>query len=169
MKLLKNIFALIIIVSLASCSSDDDNNAYLLTNENVAGTYDVVLLNTKEVQTTDVNGVDIITETTTTGSTFQLEILFSENGNVLMDGEYVVNYRVVVAGQLVEEDTEIIVIDSVESNYTTNNTSMTLVLDGEVYDVTVFNSNEIRLTLEEIYTEEGDNFVYTEDIKLVRQ
>jgi len=169
MKLLKNIFILILAVSLASCSSDDDNNQYLLTNENIAGSYNITLLNTKEVQTTDVNGVDIITETTETGSTFQLEVIFSENGNVLMDGEYVINTRVEVAGQLVEEDTEIIVIDSEQTNYTTNNTSMTLVLDGEVYDVTVFNSNEIRLSLEDVYTEGGDNYVYTEDIKMVRQ
>lgn len=169
MKLLKNIFALIIIVSLASCSSDDDNNTYDLTNENIAGTYDVTFLNTKEVQTTDVNGVDIITETTTTGSTFQLEVIFSENGNVLMDGEYVVNYRVEVAGQVTVEGTEIIVIDSEQTNYVANNASMTLVLDGKTYDVTLFNSNEIRLSQEDIYTENGDTFVYTEEIRMVRQ
>jgi hypothetical protein len=142
---------------------------YLLTNENVAGSYDIVLLNSKKIQTTDVNGVDIITETTITGSTFQLEIIFSENGNVLMDGEYVINNRVEVAGQLVSDDTSIVVIDSQESNYTTNNTSMTMVLAGKVYDVTVFNSNEIRLFIEEVSIENGDTVVSTDEIKMVRQ
>jgi len=169
MNLIKSIFAIILVVSLVSCSSDDNNNQYLLTNENLAGTYNVTLLETKEVQTTNVNGVDIITTTTTTGSTFQLEIIFSGNGNVLTDGEYLNSFRVDVAGQVVEENTEIIVINSEQTNYVTNDALMTLVLDGEVYDVTLFNSTEIRLYLEDVFTDNGDNFVYTEEIRMVRQ
>ncbi|MCF6307350.1 MAG: hypothetical protein L3J09_05270 [Flavobacteriaceae bacterium] len=46
---------------------------------------------------------------------------------------------------------------------------MKLTLDGEIYSVTLFNANEIRLSLEEIYTEEGEDFVYTEEIRMVRQ
>ncbi len=169
MKLLKNLFALIVIVSLASCSSDDDNNQFLLTNANLAGTYDVTFLNTTEVQTTDVNGADIITITTTIGETFELEIVFSENGNYLIDGLYVERYKRIVDGDIIEEDTDIIDIDVEEGTYSTNDTSMKLTLDGEVYDVTLFNENEIRITFEDVWVEDGDDFVYTEEIRLERQ
>ena len=168
MKILKNLFALIILVSFASCNSDDDNNQFLLTNANLSGTYEVTLLNTTEIQTTDVNGVDFLTTTTTIGHTFQLEIVFFDNGNYIIDGLYVEDYRMDVDGDVQEEDTEIIDIDYVEGVYSTNDSSMELVLDGETYEVTLFNENEIRFTFEEMWVEEGDDFVYTEEIRLVR-
>lgn len=169
MKILKPILLLVILVSFVSCNNDDDNNDYLLNNENLAGTYNVTMLNSREVQTTDVNGVDIITTTTTSGNTFQLEIVFFDNGNYVVDGLYVEEYRMDVQGEVLEEDTEIIDIDFSEGTYATNNTSMELVMDGDTYEVTLFNQNELRVTLEDIWVENGDDFVYTEEIRMVRQ
>jgi len=169
MKLLKPLFVLLLIVSLFSCKSDDDNNQFLLNNANLSGSYAVTLLNSTELQTTNVNGVDFVTTTTTVGETFQIEIVFFENGNYIVDGLYVEDYRRDVEGEVVEEYTEIIDIDYEEGTYSTNNSSMELVLDGETYEVTLFNGNEIRVTLEEIWVDGGDDFVYTEEIRMVRQ
>ncbi|PHS65736.1 MAG: hypothetical protein COB12_06600 [Flavobacterium sp.] len=198
MKFLKNIFALFLIVSLASCSSDDDSidplldtdgdgvvdiddlcpntpgteidqGCYLFTNINVSTSpYNVTLLNSTTIQTTNVNGLDIITETTTIGDTFQLIFTFSENGTVVLDGEYRNSFVITVAEQIIDEGSEIIVIDNETTNYSTNDSTMTMVLAGDVYNVTFFNENEIKLTLETSYTENGDEFVYTEEINMIR-
>ncbi|MFT5248527.1 MAG: hypothetical protein ACI93P_000240 [bacterium] len=169
MKLLKTLFVLFVAVSLVSCSSDDDNNQYEFNNANLAGTYEVTLLNTTEVQTTNVNGLDIITEYTTVGDTFQLTIVFSESGSYVIDGEFRNSYVETVAGQVQGEGSEILVIDSETGDYSTNNSTMTFVLDGEVFSVALFNANELRVTSEDIYVENGDEFVYTSEIRMIRQ
>lgn len=169
MNLVKKIFVVMMIVSLAACKSDDDGTTYVLTNANVAGSYDVVLLNTTETQTTDVNGADIVTVTTTVGETFEIEIIFSENGNYIMDGLYVERYKRVVDGDIIEEYPDIIDIDNEGGIYSTNSSTMELVLDGEDYEVALFNENEIRLVFEDMWVEGGDDFVYTEEIRLIRQ
>jgi len=198
MKLLKSLFVLFIAILLVGCNSDDDSvdplldtdgdgivdiddlcpntpgteidqGCYLLTNINVSTSpYNVTMLNSTTIQTTNVNGLDIITETIRIGDTFQLTLTFSENGTVVLDGEYRSSYVITVAGQVTDEDSEIIVIDNEATNYSTNDSTMTMVLDGDVYNVTFFNENEIRLMLETNYTENGDEFVYTEEITLIR-
>ncbi len=169
MKLLKPIFLVVMVVSLFSCKSDDDSPEYLLNNENLAGTYNVTMLRSVETQTTDVNGVDIITTRTTEGHTFQLEVVFFDNGNYVVDGEYVQQYEKIVNGTVIEEDIEIIVIDFSEGTYSTNNSSMELVMDEDTYEVTLFTQNEIRMTFEEMWVENGDDFILNEEIRLVKQ
>ena len=126
------------------------------------------MLNTTRVQTTDVNGLDIVTETTTVGDTFQLTLSFSENGTVVLDGEYLINFSVVVAGEIITEDTEIIVIDNQIGSYTTNDSTMILVLNDVIYNVTLFNQNDLRITSEDAYIENGDEIVETSEIRMTR-
>jgi|TARA_B110000914_G_scaffold130014_1_gene113623 hypothetical protein len=198
MKFLKILFVLFVAVSLVSCSSDDDGvdplldtdgdgvvdiddlcpntpgtiidqGCYLFTNINVSSSpYSVTMLNTTEIQTTNVNGLDIVTEKTRVGDIFQLTYTFSENGTFVLDGEYLVNYSVVVAGEIITEDTEIIVIDNGIGSYTTNDSTMILVFDDKIYSVTLFNQNDLRITTEDIYEENGDEFVYTSEIRMIR-
>tara|TARA_R110000787_G_scaffold28923_5_gene78820 strand:+ start:68772 stop:69281 length:510 start_codon:yes stop_codon:yes gene_type:complete len=169
MKLLKSLFVLFVAVSLLSCSSDDDSNQYEFNNANLSGTYTVTMLNSTEIQTTNVNGLDVITEYTTVGDTFQLTIVFSASGSYVIDGEYRDSYIETVAGQVQDEGSEIVVIDNATGNYSTNNSTMTFVMDGEVFSVALFNANELRITSEDIYVESGDEFVYTSEIRMVRQ
>ena len=169
MKLLKSLFVLFVAVSLVSCSSDDDNNQYTLNNANLSGTHSLTFFNSSDTETTNINGLDVVTEFTTVGSTFQVTVVFSENGTYSIDGEFVSNYVTRVAGQIVEEGTEIIDIENETGNYSSDNTSMELVLDGETYDVTLFNENELRIVSEEIYTENDVDYVYTSEIRMTRQ
>lgn len=171
MKILKNLFALIIIVSLAGCSSDDDNNTYLLNNSNLKGLYEITYFVSTEVKTTIVDGFEVEKTTNSIGDTFEIDFIFSENGTYSVDGLFRDVFTVVVNGVLDEylSGSDIIDIDNEEGTYSTNQSSMTIVLDGEVYDVTLFNENEIRFTFEEIWEENGSNFIYTEEIRLERQ
>ncbi len=169
MKLLKSLLVLFVVVSFVSCSSDDDNNQFEFNNTNLSGTYNITMSNSTEIQTTNVNGLDIITEYRTIGDTFQLTIVFNESGSYSIDGEFRENYTETVAGQLVDEGSEIIVINNETGNYSTNNSTMTFVLDAEVFSVELFNQNELRITSEDIYQEDGDEFVYTSEIRMIRQ
>ena len=45
---------------------------------------------------------------------------------------------------------------------------MQLVMDGNIFDVTLFNANELRLVQNDTYTEDGVDFVDTGEIRMIR-
>lgn len=169
MKLLKSLFVLFVAVSLISCSSDDDNNQFVLNNANLSGTHSITYFTTSDTETTNVNGLDVVSEFTTVGDTFQITVVFSENGTYVIDGEYRNNYVVKVAGQIIDEGFEIIDVTNETGDYTTNNSTMEIVLDGETFDVTLFNENELRIVSEDSYTENDILYEYSSEIRMVRQ
>ena len=68
------------------------------------------------------------------------------------------------------EDSEIIVIDNETGNYSTNSANSLFILDGTIYEVTLFNQTELRITSQEIITEtNGDTFRYNEEMRFTRQ
>lgn len=168
MKLLKSLLVLFVAVSIISCSSDDDSVQYTLNNANLSGTHSLTMLNTSDTETTNINGLDVVTEFTTVGETFQVIVVFDEDGTYVINGEYLVNYVTRVAGQIVDEGSEIIVITNETGDYTTNNALMEIELDGETYDVTLFNANELRMVSEDIYTENDVDYVDTSEIRMTR-
>lgn len=169
MKLFKSLLVLILAVTIVSCSSDDDNNQFVLSNANLSGTHSLTLFNTTDTETTNINGLDVVTEFTSVGDTFQVTIVFSEDGTYVIDGEFVSNYVTRVAGQVIDEGSEIIDIENQSGNYSTDNALRELVLDGEAWDVTLFNESELRIVLEDIYTEGDVDYESTSEIRMVRQ
>lgn len=168
MKLLRHIFAFIILVSLTACTSDDAP-VYELNTENLsAGTYEITYLTSNETETVNINGLDIVTESSTSGETFQLTVDFFDNGTYVVDGQYVINTLVTVAGETVEESTVIADIDNEQGTYTANNNTMKLLLDETLYDVTRFNANELRLSYTTAYTEDGIDYVEASEIRMER-
>ena len=169
MKLLKNLVVLVMIFSLNACSSDEDSDQYELNNTNLsAGSYDLTYFNSYTTATVDINGLEIISEFSATGETFQYTITFFEDGTYIADGQYVVNETTTVAGQITEQDTYIVDDDNEQGTYVANNDAMQLVMDDDVFDVILFNANELRISLNNIYTEEGVDFLQTGEIRLVR-
>ena len=169
MRLFKKLFTLVIFVSLIACSSDDNTPAYALNNTNLsAGSYDITYLTTAATETINVNGLDIITESTTDGETFQVTITFAENNTYILDGQYVLNSLVTVAGEFVSQSTIIVDIDNEIGTYDANNSTMQLFLDEILYDVTLFNANELRLSSSNAYSEDGVDYFETSEIRMVR-
>lgn len=169
MKLLKNLVVLVMIFSLNACSSDEDSDQYELNNTNLsAGSYDLTYFNSYTTATVDINGLEIISEFSATGETFQYTITFFEDGTYIADGQYVVNETTTVAGQITEQDTYIVDDDNEQGTYVANNDAMQLVMDDDVFDVILFNANELRISLNNMYTEEGVDFLQTGEIRLVR-
>ena len=168
MKVFKHLFTLVIFVSLIACTSDDAP-LYELNSINLsAGTYDVTYLTSNATQTQNVNGLDIVTEDITEGETFQLTITFRENGTYLVDGQYVINTQRTVAGEIVSQSTYIEDIDDEIGTYAPNNSTMQLLLDETLFDVTLFNNNQLRLSTSDAYTEDGVDYFETSEIRMVR-
>ncbi len=169
MKLLKNLVVLVMIFSLNACSSDEDSDQYELNNTNLsAGSYDLTYFNSYTTATVDINGLEIISEFSATGETFQFTITFFEDGTYIADGQYVVNETTTVAGQITEEDTYIEDVDNEQGTYVANNDALQLVMDNDVFDVILFNANELRISINNMYTEEGVDYSETGEIRLVR-
>jgi len=169
MRFFKHFFILAISVSLIACTGDDDTPAYELNNANLsAGTYEITYLTSNETETVNINGLDIVTESSTSGETFQLTVDFFDNGTYVVDGQYVINTLVTVAGETVEESTVIADIDNEQGTYTANNNTMKLLLDETFYDVTRFNANELRLFYTTAYTEDGVDYIEASEIRMER-
>ncbi len=169
MRFFKHFFILAISVSLIACTGDDDTPAYELNNANLsAGTYEITYLTSNETETVNINGLDIVTESSTSGETFQLIVDFFDNGTYVVDGQYVINTLVTVAGETVEESTVIADIDNEQGTYTANNNTMKLLLDETFYDVTRFNANELRLSYTTAYTEDGVDYIEASEIRMER-
>ena len=79
-----------------------------------------------------------------------------------------VNETTTVSGQITEEDTYIEDVDNEEGTYVANDGAMQLVMDGNIFDVTLFNANELRLVQNDTYTEDGVDFVDTGEIRMIR-
>ena len=168
MKLLKFLVVLVMIFSLNACSSDEDSDQYVLNNTNLsAGSYYLTYFNSYTTATVDINGLEIISEFSATGETFQYTITFFEDGTYIADGQYVVNETTTVAGQITEQDTYIEDDDNEQGTYVANNDAMQLVMDDDVFDVILFNANELRISLNNMYTEECVDFLQTGEIRLV--
>ena len=169
MKLFRHFFILAISISLIACTSDDDTPVYELNNTNLsAGSYDITYLTRNETETINVNGLDIVTESTIVGETFQLTLTFANNNTYVVDGQYVINTLVTVAGEIVSQSSFIEDIDNETGTYAANNSTMQLLLDETAYDVTRFNANELRLSYSTSYTEDGIDYVETSEIRMVR-
>ncbi|MDG1329975.1 MAG: hypothetical protein P8P27_07020 [Flavobacteriaceae bacterium] len=169
MKFLKILFVLFVLISITSCSSDDEVIQYDFNNANLSsGSFDLNYLSSYTTATVDINGLEIISEFSATGETFQFTVTFFENGTYIADGQYVVIETTRVAGQITEEDTYIEDVDNEEGTYVTNDGTMQLVMDGDIFDVTLFNANELRLVQNDTYTEDGVDFVVTGELRMIR-
>ena len=87
---------------------------------------------------------------------------------ILADGQYVINTQRTVAGEIVSQSTYIEDIDDEIGTYAANNSTMQLLLDETLFDVTLFNNNQLRLSTSDAYTEDDIDYFETSEIRMVR-
>ncbi len=167
MKISKILLVLLAVLTIVSCKSDDDGPLPFLYNQaNLLGVYEINYFLATETETTNVNGLDIVTVTTTTGDTFEIDVTFLQDGTYVSDGAFRQMYTVVVAGQTVESDSNIVIVDNEIENYTVISASNVLTLAGENYQVSDFSETGMTITLETIETDmNGDTFVLNEELR----
>ena len=171
MRLFKQLFTLVFLVSLIACTGDDDTPPYELNTANLsAGTYDVGYLVTNTTGTVIIEGIQVeVSEENVTGDFFNLTYNFSENEIYQYGGEYLKKTtRILADGTVLEDSSIIIVIDNEARTYDANNSTMQLLLDETLYDVTLFNANELRLSSSNAYSEDGVDYFETSEIRMVR-
>jgi len=174
MKFLKIVLVIIMVVSIASCKSDDDGNSpFNLSNANLAGTYDLTYFTENETVTGTVGGSPITLTFNTTADTYQVEMVYTESGSYTINGAF---RTIVVSSDGSPAEVSIVSIDDF-GTYQVNETAQTLVLtsegdgisDSQVNTVTLFNETEFRFTFGETYEEDGDTVVSTAEYRFVRQ
>ncbi len=167
----KILLVLFTVLTVLSCKKDDNGPVvFELNNENLSGNYELVFYVTTRVETTNVNGLDIVSTISSTGDTFQVDYSFTPNSTYTAMGLFRILSTVVVNGEMTDEDAFIETVDIPNGTYSTTTSASILVLDGDNYEVTLFNENEVHITLEQIQTfPNGDTTVYTEELRFMRK
>ena len=160
MKILKFIFFLSFILLITSCSDDNaDTTPFILSNENIIGTYNISELNieTKVTSTTDVAGVLIpftVATSISNGDIFQFAFVLNSDGTFSASGQFVIETEVTPATGDVVTNQEI--LNNINSGtYTLNseNAKITFVsstgdfLEG-TYNILIFNKTTLSLNQE---------------------
>jgi hypothetical protein len=152
MKNLKFILFLCISVTILSCGDDNNTPSYVLSNENIAGSYDIANLNISTNITTTTNSIPITVATASTvGNLFKVDVEMFANGTYTMVGSYTTTYKLTpVVGNATEIE-DIVNIDN-SGNFTINTTSNTITFSNGLledlsgtFEVQVFNENSFNL------------------------
>ena len=160
MKLLKFIFFSSFIMLFTNCSDDNpDATPFILSNENIAGTYNISELNikTKVTSTTDVAGVPVpftVATSISNGDIFQFAFVLNFDGTFSASGQFVIKTEVTPATGDVFTNEEIL-NNTNSGTYTLNseNAKITFVssigdfLEG-TYNILIFNETVVSLNQE---------------------
>ncbi|MCB0464107.1 MAG: hypothetical protein KDC78_00320 [Aequorivita sp.] len=177
MKLTKLIFLFVLTLAAVSCSKDDNNDPepYNLTNANLAGTYKISAVSGNSTSTTNVSGTTVtIATTTVVGDTFQVSIIFNENGTYTATGQYRIVTTITPTGQDPIVSEEILVVDS-SGSYSVNSSNQTITFNSNddsfvegLFDVTLFNNTTFNLMQEDVTTDGGITTTSEANINLTR-
>jgi len=174
MKLSKIFLVLTLALAIVSCKNDDDGVVqFSLTNANLAGMHDLTFFELNADGTADVGGIPVPVNLTAVGDTFQVVFDFNENGTYTAQGQYRVVTTISVAG-VSETDEEIFVLDET-GTYNTNANNQTLTISGDgnlgegVFNVTLFNETELRMTQDISREIQGATVDGIVELRFVRQ
>lgn len=172
MKNLKLILALVISIVALSCGNDDDggeSNEFMLTASNLEGTYNLTFIETTDITVTTVSGGTVTTTTESVGETFgESNIVFNANGIFTTDFQYVIVETTTLENNEPEEDS-FIVTGADSGSFTVNTTNQTITIDGELFDVTLFDSNSLRIVSEDVEVNGDESSTFTSELRFTRQ
>ena len=153
MKIFKLTLIAFITTTILSCSDNSNEPELDLTNESLAGNYNITILSIDIESSAEVAGVPVtISNTTIDGDTFQVDVVFNTNGTYTAGGQYRVTSTVTPVATPPVTNTEIIVFDD-SGSYSINSDENTItfmiqdqaLLSG-TFNVSDFNENSISLT-----------------------
>jgi hypothetical protein len=162
MKILKFILVLFISASITSCSDNESNEpSFLLSNDNLAGTYEIKSFSAKAKVTSVVSGLPITVNSSSTGDSFQVDFIIDADGSYTVSGLYRVVTMLTTIGSkpvtnieiLQVDDSGTYEIDSINGSITFTSSKGDL-LKGTLNIVT-FNETTFNLT-QEVEETEGE-------------
>jgi hypothetical protein len=176
MKLFKFIIILLISVSITNCSDDSGDAPYILSNDNIAGVYNISKFNISTKVSAVTSGIPVtISNASSVGDTFQFNFTLNANGNYTASGKYrIVSIITPIGSAPINNDSLLNVNDS--GTYKINPTNNTITFTSSTGDflegtleVVTFNETTISLTQE---VEEVEGPIITDikaNINFIRQ
>jgi len=153
MKIFKLTLIAFITTTILSCSDNSNEPELDLTNESLAGNYNITILSIDIESSAEVAGVPVtISNTTIDGDTFQVDVVFNTNGTYTAGGQYRVSSTVTPVATPPVTNTEIIVFnDSGSYSINSDENTITFMIQDQAllsgtFNVSDFNENSISLT-----------------------
>jgi len=172
MKKLNLILLLAISIMVMSCGSDDDSSSLELTNASISGTYNLTFFEATEVIENSLPAGTVTTTIVSEGDTFgSSNVVFNANGTVVSN----LQFRIIETTTF-ENDapTEDIFLNNPDNDtdtftYSVDDAGRTLTLDGDIFDVTLFNDNELRIEFFETEVDGDETITFSQEIRFTRQ
>lgn len=151
-----------------------DDGCYYVSVVNLTGTHTLDFIESTRIETHMIGASEIVATITNVGSVLQAVLKFNADGTYTITGEYLNTQTTVIPGVEDEIDEEIITLNE-SGTYEANNNNLEILLtnnltgETEVFNVTLFNQNELNVTS----MDSGDidinaTFEETQEIRLIR-
>ena len=121
MKAYKLLFVLFLTVNMLSCSSSDNEPAFILSKENILGTHEIESLKIDTKTTTIVSGFPVVVNAKAVGSLFQVDLVFKSDNTYTVKGEHAIKTTITTVGSAPIVNEEIVVINE-SGVYSVDNT-----------------------------------------------
>jgi hypothetical protein len=153
MKTLKLILFAVITSTILSCADNSTEPEIILSNESLAGNYDVAVLDSDLETSTVVADVPVtVANASLVGDTFQVDVIINADGTFSAGGQYRVVTTITPVGTAPITETEIITLDPSSGSYILNTLQNTITFSSQdmsllegTFNVIVFNETTFTL------------------------
>ncbi|MDG2444447.1 MAG: hypothetical protein P8M14_03255 [Flavobacteriaceae bacterium] len=153
MKKLKYIFFAVITTTILSCADNSTEPELILSNESLAGNYDIAVLDSDIETSTIVANIPVtVANASLVGDTFQVDVVINADGTFTAGGQYRIVSTITPVGSPQITETEIITVEPSSGSYILNSLQNTVtfmsqdagLLEG-TFNVIVFNETTFTL------------------------
>ena len=153
MKTLKFILFAVISLTILSCADNSTEPELILSNESLAGNYNVTVLDSDIETSTIVANVPVtVANASLVGDTFQVDVVINADGTFSAGGQYRVVSTITPVGTPPITETEILTFESTSGSYILNTLDNTITFSSQdvsllegTFNVIVFNETTFTL------------------------
>ena len=153
MNKLKYILFAVITSTILSCADNSTEPELILSNESLAGNYDITVLNSDIETSTVVANVPVtVANASLVGDTFQVDVVINADGTFSAGGQYRVVSTITPVGSDAITETEILTFEQTDGTYTLNTLENTITFSSQdvsviegTFNVIVFNETTFTL------------------------
>lgn len=153
MNKLKYILFAVITSTILSCADNSTEPELILSNESLAGNYDITVLNSDIETSTVVANVPVtVANASLVGDTFQVDVVINADGTFSAGGQYRVVSTITPVGSDAITETEILTFEQTDGTYSLNTLENTITFNSQdvsliegTFNVIVFNETTFTL------------------------
>ena len=153
MKKLKYIFFAVITATILSCADNSTEPELILSNESLAGNYDIAVLDSDIETSTIVANIPVtVANASLVGDTFQVDVVINADGTFTAGGQYRIVSTITPVGSPQITETEIITVEPSSGSYILNSLQNTVTFTSQdagllegTFNVIVFNETTFTL------------------------